>query len=176
VDNGAFGCLIETPLFYGQFRQNFIAGWVFDCQNGVEEVHGKNRSVPETGRPLRLGEGVFCVVGPVESAPGLHDGGAGGEYLSETTAKPLGVEGRLAEDLTEPAGFSQEVFEHCVTVWRFLGNQGWQVEVNGLTEAEKEVAWFKEWGFQVACFEFGDTPDEEKAGGMARFHCRDRRT
>jgi hypothetical protein len=29
---------------------------------------------------------------------------------------------------------------------------------------------------ELACFEFGDTPDEQEAGGMARFHCRDRRT
>jgi hypothetical protein len=28
----------------------------------------------------------------------------------------------------------------------------------------------------VACFEFGDTPDEQEAGGVARFHFRDRRT
>ena len=40
---------------------------------GVEEVHGENGSVSETGRPVRLRESVFCVVRPVESAFGLHD-------------------------------------------------------------------------------------------------------
>jgi hypothetical protein len=72
-DNAAFGCLIEAALFYTKLRQKFITGWVFGCQQGVEEVHGKNCSVAEASGSLCLGEGVFCVVGPVESAPGLHD-------------------------------------------------------------------------------------------------------
>jgi hypothetical protein len=84
----------------------------------------------------------------------------------------LGVEGRLAEDLSKPAGFSQELFEHCVAVWRFLGNQGGQVKVNDLAEAEQEVARFKEGGFQVAPFQLRDPPYEYETGGVSRFQCR----
>jgi hypothetical protein len=67
--------------------------------------------------------------------------------MAETAAEPLGVESRLAEDLPEPAGLSQEFFEDCVTVWRFLGNECGQVKVNDLAEAEEQVAGLKERGF-----------------------------